>query len=287
MPSTQNAVNNHEYRSVPITALAESATNPRKRFDPKSLEELAASFKTQGILAPLLVRELEESKYEVVAGARRLRAAKLAELEKLPVRVVKLTDAEAIEAQCVENLQREDIHPLEEALGFKSLLELGEPAYTIAIIASRAGKSEAYVYGRIRLADLIPPVAEAFLKDQITIGHALLIAKLPASQQQEAFSAAFRGLWTSEGNSQVLIPVRELALCGAPHNANNAESVFMRTPLRPIQTSRSGTAPTLRIIVGAFSKAMSLSVALNRPVRSLGEIAASRVSSFTVGSARV
>ncbi len=76
-----------------------------------------------------------ESKYEVVAGARRLRAAKLAELEKLPVRVVKLTDAEAIEAQCVENLQREDIHPLEEALGFKSLLELGEPAYTIATIA--------------------------------------------------------------------------------------------------------------------------------------------------------
>jgi len=87
----------------------------------------------------------------------------------------------------------------------------GEPAYSIATIASRAGKSEAYVYGRVRLADLIPPVAEAFLKDQITIGHALLIAKLPASQQQEAFSAAFRGLWTSEGNSQVLIPVRELA----------------------------------------------------------------------------
>jgi ParB/RepB/Spo0J family partition protein len=152
MPSTQNAVNNHEYRSVPVTALAESATNPRKRFDAKSLEELAASFKTQGILAPLLVRELEESKYEVVAGARRLRAAKLAELEKLPVRVVKLTDAEAIEAQCVENLQREDIHPLEEALGFKSLLELGEPVCTIGTIASRAGKSEAYVYGRVRLA---------------------------------------------------------------------------------------------------------------------------------------
>jgi ParB family chromosome partitioning protein len=287
MPSTQNGVNNHEYRSVPITALAESATNPRKRFDAKSLEELAASFKTQGILAPLLVRELEESKYEVVAGARRLRAAKLAELENLPVRVVKLTDAEAIEAQCVENLQREDIHPLEEALGFKSLLELGEPAYTIATIASRAGKSEAYVYGRIRLADLIPPVAEAFLKDQITIGHALLIAKLPASQQQEAFSAAFRGLWTSEGNSQVLIPVRELALCRAPHNASNAESAVMRTPHHGMLGWRHGMAPLLRIIVGAFSKAMSLSVALKRPVRSFGAIAASRVSSFTVGSARV
>jgi hypothetical protein len=63
MPSTQNAVNNHEYRSVPLTALAESPTNPRKRFDAKNLEELAACFKTQGILAPLLVRELEESRY--------------------------------------------------------------------------------------------------------------------------------------------------------------------------------------------------------------------------------
>ena len=88
--------------------------------------------------------------YIDILGFSELIAAKLAELEKLPVRVVKLTDAEAIEAQCVENLQREDIHPLEEALGFKSLLELGEPAYTIATIASRAGKSEAYVYGRIQ-----------------------------------------------------------------------------------------------------------------------------------------
>ena len=207
---THFSQNSSEYRDVPLTALTESASNPRKRFDENSLSELAASFKTQGVLAPLLVRELDESNYEVIAGARRLRAAKLAELENVPVRIVKLTDAEAIEAQCVENLQREDIHPLEEALGFKSLLELGEP-YNIAHIADRAGKSEAYIYGRLRLADLIPPVAETFLKDKITIGHALLIAKLPASQQQEAFTASFRGMWTSEGNSQILIPVRELA----------------------------------------------------------------------------
>jgi len=206
-----HAIDNHsEYRDVPVTALMESSSNPRKRFDETSLSELAASFKTQGVLAPLLVRELDESKYEVIAGARRLRAAKIAELKNVPVRIVQLSDAEAVEAQCVENLQREDIHPLEEALGFKSLLELGAP-YNIAHIAARSGKSEAYIYGRLKLADLIPPVAEAFLKDEITIGHALLIAKLQASQQQEAFAAAFRGMWTSEGNSQVLIPVRELA----------------------------------------------------------------------------
>jgi len=102
MQHAQNTAIGNEYRSVSIGILVESATNPRKRFDERNLEELAASMKAQGILAPLLVRELEENKYEVVAGARRLRAAKLAELEKLPVRVVKLTDAEAIEAQCVE-----------------------------------------------------------------------------------------------------------------------------------------------------------------------------------------
>jgi ParB family transcriptional regulator, chromosome partitioning protein len=206
----QTHVQNTEYRDVPVAALIESPSNPRKRFDESSLSELAASFKSQGVLAPLLVRKLDETKYEVIAGARRLRAAKLAELESVPVRVVKLSDSEEIEAQCVENLQREDIHPLEEALGFKSLLELGEP-YNIAHIAARAGKSEAYIYGRLRLVDLIPPVAEAFLKDKITIGHALLIAKLPAAQQQEAFAAAFRGMWTTEGNTQVLIPVKELA----------------------------------------------------------------------------
>ena len=111
MQTTQNAANHNEYRSIPVTALVESASNPRKRFDETSLNELAASLKTQGVLAPLLVREAEENKYEVIAGARRLRAAKLAELPSIPVRVVKLTDAEAIEAQCVENLQREDIHP--------------------------------------------------------------------------------------------------------------------------------------------------------------------------------
>jgi hypothetical protein len=81
MQDAQNNAISNEYRSVPISILVESATNPRKRFDEKNLEELAASMKAQGILAPLLVRELEESKYEVVAGARRLRAAKLAELE--------------------------------------------------------------------------------------------------------------------------------------------------------------------------------------------------------------
>ena len=145
MQATQRAVTNNEYRNISIAALVESGTNPRKRFDQVALEELAASFKTQGVLAPLLVRELEESKYEVVAGARRLRAARIAELENLPVRIVKLTDAEAIEAQCVENLQRQDIHPLEEAWVSGHCLNSGTRLQHCQH-RSQDGEKQAYIY---------------------------------------------------------------------------------------------------------------------------------------------
>jgi ParB family chromosome partitioning protein len=183
MKMQKNSVpNTSEYRNLPLAQLQESPTNPRKRFPEETLKELAASFQSQGILQPLVVREMDADKYEVIAGARRLRAAQLAELQTVPVRVVELSDAAAIETQVVENLQREDIHPLEEAVGFRSLLDLKDPAYTIATIAAKAGKSEAYVQGRIKLTELIPPIAEAFLADRVTIGHALLIAKLPASK---------------------------------------------------------------------------------------------------------
>ena len=207
------AKQNGEYRNVPIEQLEESPTNPRKRFNEVSLKELAESFKSQGVLQPLVVRTRngDANKYEVVAGARRLRAAVLAELKAVPVRVVELSDSDAVLAQVTENMQREDIHPLEEAFGFRSLLNLNDPNYTVATLAAKAGKSEAYVQGRIKLTDLIPPIADAFLADKITIGHALLIAKLPAGQQQAAFNASFQKTWTTEGNIPTLIPVRELA----------------------------------------------------------------------------
>jgi ParB family chromosome partitioning protein len=179
MSANHTAVN--EYRSLPISVLLESATNRRRRFNEDNLRELAESFQSQGILAPLLVRELEEQKYEVVAGARCLRAAKLAALDSVPVRG---------RIDRCPGLQREDIHPLEEALGFRVLLDLNAPAYTLATISALAGKSEAYVQGRIKLTELIPPVAEAFLADRIGVGHALLIAKLPAAQQQAAVAAS-------------------------------------------------------------------------------------------------
>ena len=133
-----------EYRDLPLSILTESKTNPRRIFDDAALRELADSIRSQGILSPLLVRPLTERSFEIVAGARRYRAAQLAEAETVPVRIVNLTDAEALEAQLIENLQRRDVHPLEEAQGFRALLNLDEPKYSIEQIAAKTCKSPAY-----------------------------------------------------------------------------------------------------------------------------------------------
>lgn len=209
MQTVQNScIQTSVYRDLPLAQLQESPFNPRKRFQQISLEELAQSIRAQGVLAPLLVRELEPERFEIVAGSRRFRASQIAGMDLVPVRVVALSDAEAQLAMAIENLQREDVHPLEEARAFTNL---ATQHYDIATIASKVGRSERFVAERIRLNELIPPIAEAFLEDRITVGHASLIAKLPASQQPEAFTAAFRKMWTTGGEAQVLVPVKELA----------------------------------------------------------------------------
>lgn len=208
--STEALVIASEYRDLPVAQLQESSTNPRRRFDARGLEELAASFRTQGVLQPLLVRTLDEDLYEVIAGARRLRAARMAELETVPVRIRELTDAEAIEAQAIENLQREEIHPLEEALAYKNMLALDAARYSVAAIGEKLGKSPAYICQRLRLTELIEPVAQAFLDDQIGVGHALEIAKLQPSEQEKAFSAAFSNSWVGGTQTRVLLPVKSL-----------------------------------------------------------------------------
>ena len=200
-----------EYRNLPLAQLQESPTNPRRRFDERGLNELAANFKSQGVLQPLLVRAVGEEQYEVVAGARRLRAAKLAELSEVPVRVAELSDAAVRESQLTENLLREDVHPYEEAIALKGILQLEGAQYDIASLSARLGKSQVYLTQRMRLTELHPSIAEAFLADRIGVGHALEIAKLPQDQQEKAFDAAFRTVWNSGKDSRILLPVRELA----------------------------------------------------------------------------
>jgi ParB family chromosome partitioning protein len=201
-----------EYRDLPLSNLIESATNPRRIFDHEALKELAESIRSQGVLSPLLVRPLTERSFEIVAGARRYRAAQLAEAETVPVRIVNLTDAESLEAQLIENLQRRDVHPLEEAQGFRALLNLDEPKYSIEQISAKTGKSASYCAQRIKLTELTAAVTEAFAKDEIGVGHALLLAKLQPAEQEQALSACFREDWNGgQGKAKrILLPVRHL-----------------------------------------------------------------------------
>jgi ParB family chromosome partitioning protein len=198
-----------DFRTLAIDQLRESPTNPRRSFDPDKLQELAQSIRAQGVLVPLIVRNVAAEEYEVVAGARRFRAAQAAELFSVPVRVVELSDAEALTLQLVENAQREDVHPLEEAYAYRALLDMPEPKYDVASIALKVGKSAGHVYGRLRFVDLIEDAAKAFLENRLTAGHALLIARLPQPQQSQALEAAFRSHWGS--TEKHVVPVRELA----------------------------------------------------------------------------
>ncbi len=210
-------VTNSEYRNLPLAQLQESPTNPRRRFDEHTLSELAASFKSQGVLQPLLVRVIGDDKYEVIAGARRLRAAKLAELTDVPVRIVALSDSDCVIAQLIENIQREGVHPMEEALAFDALLRLESPRYDIAAVAQKAGKSLAFVAQRQRLVELIPSIAEAFLADQIGVGHALEIAKLPQDAAGESLRCRVpHGLEWRQRYSRV-------AAIARPHRMDRAE----------------------------------------------------------------
>ena len=205
-------INATEYRELPLALLNESKTNPRRVFDETSLKELAASIRSQGVLSPLLVRPLTENGFEIVAGARRYRAAQMAEAVTVPVRIKQMSNAEVLEAQLVENLIRVEIHPMEEAEGFARLLALEEPKYSIEQIGARVGKSAIFVASRLRLVDLVPAAVDAFYANEIGVGHALLLAKLPADQQDQALAACFKEAYNSGGAAptRILLPVRNL-----------------------------------------------------------------------------
>ena len=186
---TQAAVVNSSYLALPLSQIDESTTNPRRTFEPSKLAELAGSIAALGLIQPITVRPRGD-RYEIIAGARRFRAAQLAELEFVPARILELSDDEALEVQIVENSQREDIHPYEEAAGYQHLIE--RPGFNVAAIAAKCGKSESHIYSRLSLLTLIPDAVEAFQQERITAAHANLLARLTPEQQQSAFPQCWR-----------------------------------------------------------------------------------------------
>jgi len=178
------------YQVLQLRKLHEAKLNPRKHFDAEALKELAASITAKGVLTPLLVRP-NAAGFEIAAGHRRYRAAKLAGVDEVPAIVREMTDTEFLEVLTIENLQREDVHPLEEAEGYRLLLDKG--GCDVARISERVGKSVKYVYDRMKLLSLTKDAQQLFLEDKITAGHAILLARLKPDDQKRAIDPNERG----------------------------------------------------------------------------------------------
>jgi ParB family transcriptional regulator, chromosome partitioning protein len=194
------------FQFLALDTIHESTTNPRRTFDESKLYELAESIKHNGLIQPITVRPNNQG-FEIVAGARRYRAAQLAELFSVPARIVEIDDAKALEWQLVENSQRVDVHPYEEAQGFQRLLDI--PGYDVAALVEKSGKSASHVYARLSLLQLIPTVAEAFTQESITASHANLIARLPQESQAAAFEQCWRKDW--QDKEPHLLPAKHVA----------------------------------------------------------------------------
>lgn len=167
-----------------VADIRPSPFNHRKRFD--KLDELGASLIEKGCINPITVRKKPDAKHdeahELVAGERRWRAAKLVKLATLPAIVRELDDREVLEIQLIENVQREDVHPLEEADGYRELM--AKHKYTVEQIVEKTGKSKAYVYARLKLCELAPVPRKAFLEDKLNPSVALMIARIPDAKLQ-------------------------------------------------------------------------------------------------------
>jgi ParB family chromosome partitioning protein len=171
-------------REVPVGEIHTNPFQPRRWFREQPLAELAASVKEYGVLQPLLVRQDGHGRYELIAGERRLRASRMAGRDTVPVILAEMSDQEVAEVGLIENLQREDLHFLEEAESFKQLMEFF--GLTVEKLAERLGKSASTISARLRLLKLAPEVRDAVVKSEITEKHARTLLKLDDSVAQLA-----------------------------------------------------------------------------------------------------
>jgi ParB family chromosome partitioning protein len=230
-------------RSVPIELIRPGALQPRQRFVEAELEALAQSIREKGILQPLLVRPLagEEADFELVAGERRWRAAQRVGLHEVPVIIRRITDSEALEIALVENLQREDLSPLEEAEAYSRLM--GEFGRTQASLAEAVGKSRSHVANTMRLLSLPAPVRRQLDEGELSAGHAraLLAATDPTVLAAEVVR---RGL--NVRATERLVQRRAAAPRPAPRQMRDADTLALERELGAVLGLRVALQPKKR-----------------------------------------
>ena len=193
---------NTPYKLLPIYRVEPNPEQPRQDFDPEELQALSDSIGIHGIIQPLTVRELSNGYYQIIAGERRWRAARMAQLSEVPVVVIEADDKKACELALIENLQRQDLNPVEEALGYQSLID--DYGLTQEEAAERVGKSRPAVTNSLRLLGLCPEVLERLRKGELTAGHARAILSIKNEKKQQEAAQKICALGLSVRQAELL-----------------------------------------------------------------------------------
>lgn len=193
---------NSAYQMLPIYKVEPNPDQPRHDFDEEQLQALADSIEEHGIIQPLTVRELGSGYYQIIAGERRWRAARLANLQEVPAVVIEADDKKAMELALIENLQRQDLNPVEEALGYRSLME--DYGLTQEDAAKRVGKSRPAVANALRLLGLCTEVLEKVRTGSLSAGHARAILTLKSEKKQQEAAQKIIALGLSVRQAELL-----------------------------------------------------------------------------------
>lgn len=172
------------YQLLPIYKVEPNPDQPRHDFDEEELQNLAESIAQHGVVQPLTVREVAGGYYQIIAGERRWRAARMANLTEVPAVIIEADDKKAMELALIENLQRQDLNPVEEALGYRSLMN--DYGLTQEQASQRVGKSRPTVANALRLLNLCPEVLEAVRKGALSAGHARAVLTLKSDRKQHS-----------------------------------------------------------------------------------------------------
>lgn len=191
---SDNSQSDQRIEKLSIRQLQAGEYQPRQTFDDESLQELADSIQAQGLVQPIVVREIADDKYEIIAGERRWRASKLAGLEKVPV-IIRSTDAQTTLAMSlIENIQREDLNPIETAIGLKRLMD--EFELTQQAVAEAVGRSRSAISNLLRLLKLPQSIQDALHQGKISMGHARSVINFPEATQMELIEQAIVQSWS-------------------------------------------------------------------------------------------
>ena len=196
------STSNSPYQLLPIHKVEPNPDQPRRDFDPEELQALADSIAIHGIIQPLTVREMPSGYYQIIAGERRWRASRQAGLREVPAIVMEADDKKVMELALIENLQRMDLNPVEEALGYKSLMD--EYDMIQEDIAASVGKSRSAVANALRLLNLTPSVLDMVREGTITAGHARAILSLKSEKQQKDAAIKIYNLGLSVRQTETL-----------------------------------------------------------------------------------